>query len=182
MRHCHKYDPSERNIYSSLHQLERSRIENRLRRFDCWVSNTSCDNRPLSMHWSQVRWSSTSCAPTRARALCRPEVDCYKQHLHRGQRQSSFHTESLVLTLIFDHVRCIYRLIEFAMGIFGYLFTHEWPFYLLEASPMLIATGVFVWWYPPSYIPNSASRNGTEIRLDSTSKDGSDEPLNEFRA
>jgi hypothetical protein len=57
-------------------------------------------------------------------------------------------------------LRCIYRLIEHATGYSGYLFTHEWNFYVLEALPMIIATGVFVWWYPPHHIPKQATRVG----------------------
>jgi hypothetical protein len=45
-------------------------------------------------------------------------------------------------------IRSIYRLIEFAFGIFGYPFTHEWMFYVFESLPMLPAILVFCWWHP----------------------------------
>jgi hypothetical protein len=46
-------------------------------------------------------------------------------------------------------------LIEWATGFHGYLFRHEWNFYVLEALPMILATGVFVVWYPPHHIPTT---------------------------
>ena len=41
-------------------------------------------------------------------------------------------------------MRSVYRLIEFAMGIHGYPFTHEWMFYTFESLPMVPAIGVFL--------------------------------------
>ncbi|KAG4429430.1 hypothetical protein IFR05_015082 [Cadophora sp. M221] len=48
-------------------------------------------------------------------------------------------------------VRSIYRLIEFALGIFGYPFTHEWMFYVFESVPMVPAIVVFCVWHPAAY-------------------------------
>jgi hypothetical protein len=45
----------------------------------------------------------------------------------------------------------VYRLIEFALGIEGYPFTHEWMFYTFESLPMLPAIGVFCVWHPGAY-------------------------------
>jgi hypothetical protein len=42
------------------------------------------------------------------------------------------------------------------------LFTHEWNFYVLEALPMIIATAVFVVWYPPHYIPSVKNKDGLQ--------------------
>jgi hypothetical protein len=47
----------------------------------------------------------------------------------------------------------MYRLIEFALGIEGYPFRHEWPFYVLESLPMLPAIAIFCIWYPGRYLP-----------------------------
>ncbi|KAL1841473.1 hypothetical protein VTJ49DRAFT_7028 [Mycothermus thermophilus] len=49
-------------------------------------------------------------------------------------------------------VRCIYRLVEFAEGIEGYSFTHEWVFYVFETVPVLIAIGVFCLWHPGAHL------------------------------
>ncbi|KAH8819843.1 RTA1 like protein-domain-containing protein [Xylogone sp. PMI_703] len=49
-------------------------------------------------------------------------------------------------------IRSIYRLMEFAWGIHGYLFTHEWMFFVLEALPMLPAISVFCIWHPAKYM------------------------------
>ncbi|KAH7314281.1 RTA1 like protein-domain-containing protein [Rhexocercosporidium sp. MPI-PUGE-AT-0058] len=48
-------------------------------------------------------------------------------------------------------VRSVYRLIEFALGIFGYPFTHEWMFYVFESVPMVPAIVVFCIWHPAAY-------------------------------
>ncbi|KAK1140086.1 hypothetical protein N8T08_010918 [Aspergillus melleus] len=49
-------------------------------------------------------------------------------------------------------VRSIYRVVEFAMGIDAYAFNHEWPLYVLEAVPMLIAISVLGWYHPARYL------------------------------
>ncbi|KAF2491019.1 RTA1 like protein [Lophium mytilinum] len=49
-------------------------------------------------------------------------------------------------------VRCVYRVIEFALGIDGYPFTHEWVFYVFESLPMLPAISVFCVYHPARYL------------------------------
>ncbi|KAE8441896.1 hypothetical protein EG329_004202 [Mollisiaceae sp. DMI_Dod_QoI] len=58
-------------------------------------------------------------------------------------------------------IRSIYRLIEFALGIFGYPFTHEWMFYVFESVPMLPAISVFCLWHPAEYF--GGGRRGDKI-------------------
>jgi len=41
------------------------------------------------------------------------------------------------------------------MGIEGYPFANEWPFYVFEAVPMLFAVTIFCLWYPPAYVPRN---------------------------
>jgi hypothetical protein len=54
--------------------------------------------------------------------------------------------------LILRQIRSVYRLIEFALGIQGYPFTHEWIFYVFESLPMLPAISVFCVWHPAEYL------------------------------
>lgn len=61
-------------------------------------------------------------------------------------------------TDIVNQVRCIYRLIEFALGVFGYPFTHEWMFYVFEAIPMLPAIFIFSIWHPGMYFGAGSGR------------------------
>ncbi|KAF2742563.1 RTA1-domain-containing protein [Sporormia fimetaria CBS 119925] len=49
-------------------------------------------------------------------------------------------------------IRSVYRVIEFALGIEGYPFTHEWIFYVFEALPMLPAIAVFCYVHPAKYL------------------------------
>ncbi|KAG7294588.1 hypothetical protein NEMBOFW57_004664 [Staphylotrichum longicolle] len=58
-------------------------------------------------------------------------------------------------------VRCIYRVAEFAEGIEGYAFTHEWMFWIFEAVPMLVAIGVFCVWHPSACL----GRDGAKARI-----------------
>jgi hypothetical protein len=53
-------------------------------------------------------------------------------------------------------IRCIYRLIEFAEGMNGYAFRHEWLFWLFESLPMLFAIGVFLVWHPHEFLGKRA--------------------------
>jgi len=53
----------------------------------------------------------------------------------------------------------VYRVIEFALGIDGYPFTHEWMFYFFEALPMLPAISVFCVVHPAKYL---GSKGGLE--------------------
>ncbi|KAJ1716057.1 hypothetical protein AFCA_001344 [Aspergillus flavus] len=53
----------------------------------------------------------------------------------------------------FIMVRLIYRVVEFCMGMNTYTWTHEWPLYVLEAVPMLIAMMVLGWYHPARWLP-----------------------------
>ncbi|PGH26697.1 hypothetical protein AJ80_01643 [Polytolypa hystricis UAMH7299] len=57
---------------------------------------------------------------------------------------------------VFILLRCIYRLIEFALGIDGYPFRSEWMLYVLEASPMLFALGALAFYHPGKWLPTDA--------------------------
>jgi hypothetical protein len=61
--------------------------------------------------------------------------------------------------------------IEFALGIEGYPFTHEWIFYVFEALPMLPAISVFCFVHPAKYLGSKGGlgkverlEEGTELR------------------
>jgi hypothetical protein len=49
----------------------------------------------------------------------------------------------------------MYRVIEFALGIFGYPFTHEWMFLVFESAPMVPAIMIFCFWHPAAYFGTS---------------------------
>ncbi|KAK1759565.1 RTA1 like protein-domain-containing protein [Echria macrotheca] len=58
-------------------------------------------------------------------------------------------------------IRCIYRVAEFAEGVDGYAFRHEWMFWIFEAVPMLIAIGIFCFYHPSAYL----GRDGAKSRI-----------------
>ncbi|KAL4904210.1 hypothetical protein BDW74DRAFT_179299 [Aspergillus multicolor] len=59
----------------------------------------------------------------------------------------------------FIMVRSIFRLIEFALGTESYVMTHEWPLYVLEAVPMLLAFMVLGWYHPSKWLSAESSGN-----------------------
>lgn len=54
--------------------------------------------------------------------------------------------------LIIIQTRTLYRVIEFALGIEGHFFQHEWSLYVLESGPMLIALAVLGWYHPIKWL------------------------------
>lgn len=58
-------------------------------------------------------------------------------------------------------LRNIFRVIEYAMGSDGYLFTVEWGVYVFDASLMTILMAVFFWWYPAQLKPAIAAHNNS---------------------
>ena len=48
----------------------------------------------------------------------------------------------------FEQIRCIYRLVEFAGGVDGYVFENEWPFWVFDGLAILVVSSVFCIWHP----------------------------------
>ncbi|RHZ66743.1 RTA1 domain-containing protein [Aspergillus thermomutatus] len=65
----------------------------------------------------------------------------------------------------FIMVRSIYRIFEFAFGIDSYTFTHEWPLYVLEAVPMLVALMVLGWFHPARWLTMPRLEEGQTYSL-----------------
>ncbi|KAK4119037.1 RTA1-domain-containing protein [Parathielavia appendiculata] len=56
-------------------------------------------------------------------------------------------------------IRCIYRIAEFAEGVDGYAFRHEWIFWIFEAVPMIVAIGAFCFRHPSAYLGRDGARS-----------------------
>ncbi|KAL2127526.1 hypothetical protein VTI74DRAFT_10583 [Chaetomium olivicolor] len=56
-------------------------------------------------------------------------------------------------------IRCLYRVAEFAEGVEGYAFRHEWLFWVFESAPMLIAIGIFCAIHPSAYLGRDGARS-----------------------
>lgn len=66
-------------------------------------------------------------------------------------------------------IRSTYRLVEFALGIHGYPFTHEWIFYVFESLPMMPAILVFCVWHPAKYFGGRRSgKSMGDLQLESS--------------
>ncbi|EGE04119.1 RTA1 domain-containing protein [Trichophyton equinum CBS 127.97] len=68
----------------------------------------------------------------------------------------------LYISGFFIEVRCVYRLIEFILGIDGYPFRHEWPLYVLEGLPMLFAMFALAYFHPGKWLPNESLNSETD--------------------
>ncbi|KIX03102.1 uncharacterized protein Z518_06652 [Rhinocladiella mackenziei CBS 650.93] len=70
---------------------------------------------------------------------------------------------------LFVQIRSIYRVIEFALGIDGYPFNHEWCLYVLEAGPMFVALAVLAWYHPVKWMQQ---KSRGEFGMEDAGKDG----------
>lgn len=55
-----------------------------------------------------------------------------------------------------SQIRSVYRVVEFALGIEGYPFQHEWPLYVLEATPVFFAIGILALYHPVKLMQKSS--------------------------
>ena len=53
--------------------------------------------------------------------------------------------------------RCVFRLIEYAMGNAAYLIAHEWALYVFDGVPMLAVLAVLLVWQPKEMNGNQKS-------------------------
>jgi hypothetical protein len=58
------------------------------------------------------------------------------------------------------------------MGMKTYTWTHEWPLYVLEATPMFIAMVALGWYHPARWIPS-----GLRAKRETISSARSSEPI-----
>ena len=59
----------------------------------------------------------------------------------------------VAIAIVSVEIRSVFRVVEFALGVDGYPFTNEWPLYVLEAVPMLVAIAALAWWHPVRLLP-----------------------------
>jgi hypothetical protein len=57
-------------------------------------------------------------------------------------------------------IRSIFRIAEFAGGYDSYLATHEGYLYLLDALPLFLAMSLYVFVWPPRFIPDVEYEGG----------------------
>lgn len=63
-------------------------------------------------------------------------------HAWKGMLHTLYTLSSLIL------FRCVFRLIEYAMGNAAYLIAHEWALYVFDGVPMLTVLVVLYVWQP----------------------------------
>ncbi|GAA5989630.1 hypothetical protein JCM5350_003201 [Sporobolomyces pararoseus] len=59
-------------------------------------------------------------------------------------------------------IRCVFRVIEFAVGFTGYIATHEVFFYLFDALPLLLSMSLYSIFWPPRFVQGSRSIGSSE--------------------
>ena len=116
---------------------------------------------------SQCFWycfGDLACSSDRAAAkpTARRREELFKVFglLEYSFRYDSRHPNSLRLNK--TQIRTIYRVVEFALGIFGYPFTHEWPLYVLESGPMFIAMAILAMYHPTRLLADGYCRTQTQ--------------------
>ncbi|KZT62425.1 hypothetical protein CALCODRAFT_407356, partial [Calocera cornea HHB12733] len=60
---------------------------------------------------------------------------------------------ALYVSSVLVLIRQVYRVIEFSQGWFGFLPTHEGYFFGLDSLVILLASAVYIWYWPNRYIP-----------------------------
>lgn len=58
--------------------------------------------------------------------------------------------------------RCLFRLIEYAMGNAAYLIAHEWTLYVFDAVPMFLVLVLLLVLQPTKYVSLEAKKNEIE--------------------
>ncbi|KAM0716846.1 hypothetical protein Q7P37_006698 [Cladosporium fusiforme] len=58
------------------------------------------------------------------------------------------HMRAIYISSGLIFLRSLIRLVEYAEGFSGYLYTHEWCLYCLDCLPMLIVAGLFIFIHP----------------------------------
>ncbi|RDW84025.1 RTA1 domain-containing protein [Aspergillus mulundensis] len=84
-------------------------------------------------------------------------IKFHRRVLERREEGMRMVLRGVYIAGFFIMVRSIFRLIEFALGTESYVMTHEWPLYVLEAVPMLIAFMVLGWYHPSRWLSAEAS-------------------------
>jgi hypothetical protein len=64
-------------------------------------------------------------------------------------------------------IRSVFRLVEFAVGLDGYLLVNEWPLYVFDTVPMLAVCIIFFWWYPDCLAGVRTKNKGEAVELES---------------
>lgn len=78
--------------------------------------------------------------------------------LRSGTKKSPF-LIVLAIASVLVFIRTIFRLVETAQGVFGYLSSHEAFFGGLEFAPMVVAVGILAVWFPSRW-PSTLPRRG----------------------
>ncbi|KAL0934598.1 rta1 domain-containing protein [Colletotrichum truncatum] len=62
-------------------------------------------------------------------------------------------------------LRSIFRVVEYIMGVDGYLLSHEWPLYVFDAVPMLTVMFAFWRWFPTAAHRPTSLSSGTSMEI-----------------
>jgi hypothetical protein len=106
----------------------------------------------------------------------------HKRMLQRGGKEAEQHPHVpwkqglwvLYICSALIMFRSIFRVVEYIMGVDGYLLATEWPMYAMDAAPMIIVQIIFLIWFPAAFrIPPPATPSSeTGYALMDASTDG----------
>ena len=81
------------------------------------------------------------------RRIClKPTPECYDESVPWKQGLNMIYGISALIM-----IRSIFRVIEFILGVDGYLYTHEWTMYVFDTFLMSLVVAVFYLWYPSHF-------------------------------
>lgn len=64
--------------------------------------------------------------------------------------------------------RSVFRVVEYIMGVDGYLLTHEWPAYALDGAPMVVVQVIFLLRFPAAFKVPPPEDEGGFAMMDGT--------------
>lgn len=62
-------------------------------------------------------------------------------------------------------VRCLFRIVEYAMGADAYPLQNEWTLYIFDALLMAVTMGIYYWWYPSNIQQSKDLRSSSSIGM-----------------
>lgn len=74
----------------------------------------------------------------------------------RGMVNMLYGVSALILA------RCIFRIIEYVMGVDAYLLSNEWTLYVFDGLLMVAVMVIFYWWYPSEIGRHGKSRDDND--------------------
>jgi len=108
-------------------------------------------------------------------ALIDFEIRMSKKTTTTGRGESSNWKKMLWILKIVSSLillRCIFRLVEYAMGNASYLIAHEWTLYAFDAVPMFLVSVLLLVFQPTKYVSKEYRRQSNSSNVEELTTSG----------